>query len=177
MPRLAARQGTNIATCGTAFRFERRAMTNPIVWLEQRREYCFEFLRMYLGAGLIAKGVLFASDSAHMDSYVHDGRLDASAAIIGHYVVLAHLVGGFMLFLGLLTRVAALANALVLLGAVVFVHQREGLFSRTQGLEFALFVLFALVLVAWHGSGRLSLDRVLFPSSARSAPVVKERIA
>ena len=152
-------------------------MTNPVAWLEQRREYCFELLRMYLGAGLIAKGVLFASDPAHMDSYVTEGRLDAVAAIIGHYVVLAHLVGGFMLLLGLLTRVAALANVPVLLGAVFFVHQREGLFTRTQGLEFALLVLFTLVLIAWHGSGRWSLDRVLFPSSVPGAPAVKERIA
>jgi uncharacterized membrane protein YphA (DoxX/SURF4 family) len=152
-------------------------MTNPVAWLEQRREYCFEILRIYLGAGLFVKGVLFASDPEQMANYMHDGRLDAFAAMVAHYVVLAHLVGGLMLCAGLLTRIAALANVPVLLGAVVFVHQREGLFTRTQGLEFALFVLVTLLLIAWHGSGRWSLDRVLFPKQARSAPAVKERIA
>ncbi|HEX6811619.1 MAG TPA: DoxX family protein [Planctomycetota bacterium] len=152
-------------------------MTNLVAWLEQRREYCFELLRMYLGAGLVSKGVLFASDPQVVANYVKDGYFDAVGTMIAHYVVLVHFTGGLLLFLGLLTRLAALLNVPVLLGAVVFVHQREGLFSRSQGLEFALFVLFALVLIAWHGSGKWSLDRVLFPAPPQPARFAKERIA
>jgi len=50
----------------------------------------------------------------------------------------------------------------VLLGAVFFVHMGEGLFTRTQNLEFTLLTLFLLVLVGAHGSGRWSVDYYLF---------------
>jgi len=152
-------------------------MTNLVRWLEERRDCCFELLRMYLGAGLLTKGVLFAGDPGQMATYATEGRLDAQAAIIAHYVVVAHVMGGVLLFLGLLTRLAALVNVPVLLGAVVFVHQREGLFTRTQGMEFALLVLFTLVLIVWHGPGRWSLDRVLFQKGSPAVPKSRERIA
>ena len=142
-------------------------MQNVISWLETRRDLCFELLRIYLGVGLFAKGVLFAADPQQIERLTRGGQLDAAAAVIQHYVVLAHLCGGVMLAAGLLTRVAALANVPILLGAVLFVHQQDGLFTRAQGLEFSLFVLFVLGLIAWHGSGRWSLDRLLF----RPAPV------
>ena len=137
-------------------------MQNLVSWLEARRHLCFEVLRMYLGAGLFMKGVLFASDPESLSGWARNGSLDASIAILAHYIVLAHLVGGAMLAAGLLTRVAAAVNVPILIGAVVFVHGSDGLFTRAQGLEFTLFVLFALVLMVWHGSGRWSLDYVLF---------------
>jgi uncharacterized membrane protein YphA (DoxX/SURF4 family) len=76
-------------------------------------------------------------------------------------VVFVHIVGGFALCLGLGTRVAAVLNIPVLLGAVIFIHSSEGLFSATQGMELSLFVLFALCLVAWNGGGKISLDYFL----------------
>ena len=152
-------------------------MTNLVRWLEERLDCCFELLRIYLGAGLLSKGVLFAGDPGQMTTYMTEGRLDAQAAIIAHYVVVAHVMGGVLLLLGLLTRLAALVNVPVLLGAVVFVHQREGLFTRTQGLEFALFVLFTLVLITWYGPGRWSLDRVLFKQGSPMVPKSRERMA
>ena len=151
-------------------------MHNPISWLEARRHLCFEVLRIYLGVGLFMKGVLFAGDPEALSGWMRDGWLDASAAMLAHYVVLAHLCGGVMLAAGLLTRVAAAVNVPILLGAVLFVHTRDGLFTRTQGLEFTLFVLLALVLIVWHGSGRWSLDYVLFirPQQQKQA---REQIA
>ena len=151
-------------------------MQNPVPWLEARRHLCFEVLRIYLGVGLFIKGVLFASDPNSLSGWVRDGWLDASIAMLAHYIVLSHLVGGLMLAAGLLTRVAAAVNVPILLGAVLFVHQKDGLFTRTQGLEFTLFVLFTLVLMVWHGSGKWSLDYVLFVRPQQHKPV-QQRLA
>jgi len=141
-------------------------MAKLIQWLEARRDLCFEFLRIYLGIGLFVKGVLFASDPELLARMTSEGQLDAWAVMIAHYVVPAHLAGGAMLTAGLLTRLVALANVPILLGAVVFVHQGDGLFTRSQDLEFTLFVLFTLLLIVWHGPGRLALDHALFPREA-----------
>jgi len=50
----------------------------------------------------------------------------------------------------------------ILIGAVFLVHLQEGLFTRHQNLEFSLLVLFLLVLVFIHGSGRWSVDYYVF---------------
>ena len=139
-------------------------MHNAISWLEARRHLCFELLRIYLGVGLFMKGVLFASSPELLASLTREGQLDAWATIIAHYVVVAHLCGGVMLAIGLLTRVAAIVQLPILCGAMLFVHWQDGLFTRTQNLEFTLFVLFTLVLVAAYGPGRWSLDYHLFES-------------
>lgn len=131
-------------------------------WVDAHRDWCFDLLRIYLGCGLLAKGVLFASSPDMLTGWWQQGGMQAVPVLLAHCVVLAHLCGGFMMAIGLLTRVAAAAQIPILFSAVFFVHREEGLFSRAQNLEFSLLVLFLLVLVFLHGSGRWSADRYLF---------------
>lgn len=135
-------------------------------WLETHRDVCFDLLRIYLGFGLMVKGALFASNPDLLASMWDGGRMLAIPAMLAHYVVAAHLCGGFLMAIGLLTRTAALVQVPVLLGAVFFVHSEEGLFTREQNLEFTVLVLFLLVLVAFHGAGRWSVDHYLFRKPA-----------
>ena len=146
-------------------------------WLDDHRDWCFDALRVYLGIGLLVKGLLFASSPEVLASLTEAGRMRAAPAMLTHYVVTAHLCGGLMMALGLLTRLAALAQLPILIGAVFFVHLQEGLFARGQNLEFSLLVLFLLALVFVHGSGRWSVDHYLFArrredASATAAPAV-----
>ena len=83
-------------------------------------------------------------------------------------MVFVHIIAGFALAVGLGTRIAAALNITVLLGAVVWVHSAEGLFSQGRGMEFSLFVLFSLCLVLWHGAGKLSFDHFLNPQPEAS---------
>ncbi len=67
-----------------------------------------------------------------------------------------------MLAIGLLTRVAALFQIPILLGAVFSVSLPQMLtLEPRQNLEFAALVLFPTVLVAVRGAGRCSLDYYL----------------
>lgn len=69
-------------------------------------------------------------------------------------------VGGLLLALGLLTRPAAAAVA-VLLAVAATVHLPNGFFASAGGWEFAvLWAMVALFFVA-RGGGRFSLDRVI----------------
>jgi uncharacterized membrane protein YphA (DoxX/SURF4 family) len=69
---------------------------------------------------------------------------------------------------GLYTRLAALVQLPVLVGAVALVHWQDGLLSADQSLEFSALVLFLLGLVALFGGGRWSLD------ARRGAPSADE---
>lgn len=131
-------------------------------WVEDRREICFDLMRIYLGIGLFLKGLFFIWDTRFLaDLLLQSGRLQFASTFFAHYIPIAHLGGGALLAAGLMTRTSVLFQLPILVGAVSLVHLREGLFTRAQNLEFTLLVLFLLILVLIHGAGRLSLDHYL----------------
>jgi putative oxidoreductase len=75
------------------------------------------------------------------------------------YLILAHGLGGILLVLGIYTRWAALANVPVMLGAIIFVHLKNGFWAHQQGYEYVLVLLVATVATAMIGGGALSLKR------------------
>ncbi|MCC6332794.1 MAG: DoxX family protein [Myxococcales bacterium] len=128
-------------------------------WLESHRDLAFELLRIYLGVGLLAKGVWFVSHSGDVLELLRGSGWEISGGLfLGHFVAFAHLAGGLLVALGLATRLAAAVQVPVLVGAIFFVHLRTGFFGANPSLEFALLVLFLLCLCVAHGGGRLSLD-------------------
>ncbi len=128
--------------------------------LERLGNIAFELLRIYLGVGLFARGVLFISNSsAFIDLLGPSSSAWLTSIVLIHYVALSHLVGGVMIAVGLFTRVAALVQLPILIGAVFVVHLQGGLLATTQSLEFSALVLFLLILLVLWGSGRLSVDR------------------
>ncbi len=149
-------------------------------WLEERRDIWLDLLRIYLGVGLFVRGmILFGGESGVM---IRQLTGEAShewlfTALVGHYVAIAHTAGGVMLAFGLLTRIAALAQVPILLGAVVL-HASDGLFALGQSLEFSAFVLMTLLVVIAAGPGRLSVDYYTFGAGrgregAAARPTVK----
>ena len=132
-------------------------------WLDRLEQPAmgFALLRIYLGLGLIVRGSLFIGNPALVQSLLTDGESWALQYLGAHVIAGAHLVGGALLTLGYRARLAAAVQIPVLLGAALFVHLREGLFTRGQSLEFSLLVLVMLVLYAVFGAGPLSLDHAL----------------
>ena len=128
-------------------------------WGEDNRDILLDLLRIYLGIGLLAKGLYFVSDKQFItDLLLVRGELQFASTAIAHYIPLAHIGGGAMIAVGLLTRVAILFQLPVLAGAVVLLYVQEGLFTRGQSFDFTALVLFLLLVLLLHGSGRLSLD-------------------
>ena len=87
------------------------------------------------------------------------------------YILFAHFVGGVMLILGVFTRIAAMANLPVMIGAVLLFHFEQGFFLRgviidaarvkvdVVGYEYALFVLAATLAQCFLGTGALGLTK------------------
>ena len=126
------------------------------------RHRVFDLLRMFLGVALFIRGVVFIADSSSFMTLLgSDSAGFLQSAILVHYVALAHIFGGFMLAAGLLSRVAALVQIPILVGAVVISMSQGGLVAGTQGLEIAALTLFLLILVLLYGSGTWSADHYL----------------
>lgn len=135
---------------------------NAVDWINDNRELVLDLVRIYLGIGLFVRGILFISESQGLEMLVDLSEFSVASAALAHYVSFAHLLGGLMLAAGLFTRLAALIQIPILVGAVFLVHLQEGLMSPTQSLEFSALVLFLLVLVFVFGAGRWSADRYVF---------------
>ena len=69
--------------------------------------------------------------------------------------------GGLLLVLGLLTRPAALAVAILMAVAVIAVHLPNGFFWTDGGYEYPLLWGLIALAIAFKGGAELSLDRAL----------------
>lgn len=83
-----------------------------------------------------------------------------AAGVTGPLTALVEFFGGLALVTGLLTRLAGLGLAVVMVGAIAFVHLANGFFAP-QGAEYPLALLGALAALAIAGAGRYSLGHVL----------------
>ena len=142
-------------------------------WMQSHADVGIDLVRMYLGVGLLVKGVHFMSNPDYLTQLLgtSDNTLFVQAAV-AHYVIPAHLVGGFLLAIGLLTRLAALSQIPILLGAIFYVHlPKTMLIQPRENLEFSALVLFLLILVFAYGSGQWSVDHYLSKKGSESESV------
>lgn len=134
---------------------------NILAWFKENRDMWIEALRIYLGLGLMLKGLQFIFNQKLAEEIAGEVGIPFFQFLSMHVVILVHLAGGFLLAIGLLTRVAALIQIPILIGAIFFVHLRQGLFQKSQDLEYVILVLFLLVVFVGYGGGRLSVDYLL----------------
>lgn len=87
-------------------------------------------------------------------------------------VATLELVGGIALILGVLTRIFAALFVLHMLGALVLVHARNGIFVSEGGFELVLVLSAAALVVALVGPGRYSVDHTLFGRSGSRLKVL-----
>jgi putative oxidoreductase len=115
-------------------------------------------LRMFVGVAILIHG------------YLKLGKIPAFSAkfnlpvSVGGVVVLSQVIGGGMLLVGLLTRLACLVVGLTMVGAISKCIARGERFVDPEhhSWESAGFYLMALIVIGMLGPGRYSLDRWLF---------------
>ena len=123
-------------------------------------------LRLGLGAVFIAHGAqkLFGAFGGYGLEGT-GGWMDSIGLSPGYLLaLLAGLVeffGGIAVVIGLLTRPAALAGALLMVVAIVSVHLQNGFFMSNNGYEFGLALLAASVSLLFSGAGKASIDAII----------------
>ena len=81
----------------------------------------------------------------------------AVAALVGY----GEFLGGLGVLFGVLSRLAGGGLSLIMLGAIVMVHLKNGYDSQKQGFEHPLTLLLLALAVVAAGPGRLTLARLL----------------
>jgi putative oxidoreductase len=89
-------------------------------------------------------------------------------AILAFCAVGAEFLGGVGLILGLLSRMAAVGIAVIMIVAILMVHGQYGLFlnwfgdRKGHGYEYHLLAIALAIVVIVEGAGALSVDRLLY---------------
>lgn len=127
-------------------------------WADAHHPAWVDILRFGLGAFLIVKGLMFAGN---LDGLI--GRINFTEAYaaggIAHYIVMAHVMGGLLIAIGLVTRVAVAFQLPILIGALIFAGVSEN--YNYGELWQAIIVLALLVVFFIYGSGKWSADEWL----------------
>src|SRR5204863_1024331 len=79
-------------------------------WADAHREHWLDCVRIYLGLGLFARGLLLITNTStgyFVDLLQRSGQSWLTSGMLMHYVMLAHFAGGILLTIGFLTRIAA----------------------------------------------------------------------
>ena len=133
------------------------------MWLRAHEDLFIDLVRIYLGCGLFVKAFHLMGNRDYLLEAISDsGGSWFGPAVIAQYVITAHLIGGAMLALGLVTRLAALMQLPALLGAVFAVYlPRMASLDPRQHLEYVALVCFLLALFSVFGAGRFSVDSMI----------------
>ncbi len=132
-----------------------------------------DVLRIYLGIALVIKGIHFITNMPELQANmaaIGTGTVEFSIGqtMIAWSVVFAHVIAGACLALGFVTRLAAAANAIIILGAIFAIavfnsDQSESLslLGANTEFQFTMLIFVSLVLLVWRGSGPFSVDHLL----------------
>jgi uncharacterized membrane protein YphA (DoxX/SURF4 family) len=124
-------------------------------WANRHTSYPIDLLRIALGAFLFIKGTTFITGNQEVADAISPFANFSGGMFILTYVASAHIMGGIMIAVGLLTRWAIWAQLPILVGAVVV--SAFG-YTSAQNLLMAIITLIVCVFFLFYGSGRHSAD-------------------
>ena len=130
-------------------------------WGEKHPSRILEILRILLGVIIFMKGVFFIRNTDAIIDMLANSRIEWGSFFIAHYVAMSHLVGGVLITIGLITRIAIGFQLPILLGAVVLVNAQHGFFAMESELGFSILVLALLIFFFFYGSGPYSVDEFM----------------
>ena len=117
--------------------------------------------RIILGLSLFLKGIQFIENKTLLQKVVNE------TAVLNDYFWLQTLIpwinifGGAFILIGLFTRFACLIQIPILIGAIVFVNSKTGLFAGESELAFSIIILSLLILFIVEGDGLLSWHKTI----------------
>lgn len=121
----------------------------------------------------VVSGVIFAAHGAQKMFGAFDGP-GLSAIVehlgpIGYLVAIGEFFGGLGLIFGFLTRFSAASLIVIMIGAIVQVHGRNGFFMSNGGFEFNLALIGLLAPIVISGPGQFAIGRFLpLPKSKKT---------
>ena len=127
-------------------------------WANAHTYLILDLIRVLLGVVLFVKGIEFMTNYEEMEQLAEPFEEVPGGMIFLHYLIPAHVVGGILIVVGLLTRWAAIAQTPIIFGAILTNFLGE---MNTNNLMLSIIVLLATLFFIVYGSGKHSVDYYL----------------
>lgn len=129
-------------------------------WGNSHRPGWLDVFRIVLGLFITFKGFEFMFNIESLKMTTSGMNFAFSGALLAHYIIFAHSLGGPLIAFGLFTRFVCLLQLPILIGAVLFVNYKAGLLSLGNNMELwlSVIVLAGLIVFIVFGAGKFSLD-------------------
>lgn len=127
-------------------------------WGDTHHPQWLDIIRIALGVFLCYKGVDFLLNMGSMLNLITNQMSfgSFSSMLMSNYISFAHILGGILLILGVLTRFACLIQIPILLGAVFFINLSPELYRPFSELALSILVLLLLIAFLILGNGKLA---------------------
>jgi len=123
--------------------------------------FVFDVIRVALGIFLFLKGIEFIKDGVAMEEIVKNSRVPGFGFILVHQVAFAYLVGGILISIGLITRLASFFILLIYFGMLINGNTEYGLYSVYYDKVMAVIMTIVLVFYVIYGSGYYSVSHYM----------------
>lgn len=135
-------------------------ISNVESWGNSHRPGFLDIFRIALGIFITYKGLDFITHMDELKNTTAGITTWFAGAVLAHYIIFAHILGGPLIIAGLFTRIVCLIQLPILIGAVIFVNAPTGLLSIGDYMELwlSLAVLVGLIVFMIFGAGKYSLD-------------------
>jgi uncharacterized membrane protein YphA (DoxX/SURF4 family) len=117
--------------------------------------------RIALGLALFIKGIQFVQDKSSLQHVFKDSLILQEYFWLQTIIPWLNLLCGFFIIIGLYTRLSVLLQIPILIGAIVFVNTKKGVFAGESELAFSIVILVLLLFFLFEGAGPFSLDRLI----------------
>lgn len=124
-------------------------------WANRHTSYPIDLLRIALGVFLFFKGISFITSNQDVADVFAPFTNFSGGMFIFTYVASAHIIGGLMIAIGLLTRWAIWAELPILIGAILVNFLGE---MNAVNLILAFVNLLVCLFFLAYGSGKHSAD-------------------
>lgn len=118
-------------------------------------------LRVLLGLALFFRGIQFIRDNSILVRAIESTSTLKELDWLQMIIPWVHLLGGLFILIGIFTRWAIVFQIPVVVGAIVFVNAKKGLFAGSSELVFSIVVLVLLIVFLVEGDGFLSWKKML----------------
>jgi uncharacterized membrane protein YphA (DoxX/SURF4 family) len=118
-------------------------------------------LRVALGIMLFLRGIQFIYDNAPVKEVFHENIYLRDYFWLQTIIPWAHLLGGFLIILGVYTRWAVVVQMPIVAGAILFSSNKTEPIHMFSSLSFAIVVFGLLILFLVFGDGAISWKKMI----------------
>ncbi|MCH8035409.1 MAG: hypothetical protein IH950_16845 [Bacteroidetes bacterium] len=149
-------------------------LSNEIVkWFNTNHNLAYSLISIFLGVALFARSLILLSNLAAISELAGQNNLYWWYS----YINIIHLIGGLLLTLGLLIRIAVFLQIPILVGAVFFIQMWQGLMTEEQSLLLVVLVLVILIVYSFFVSISLSLDNYFYKRKSALQSVAISKVS